>query len=86
MAVARFEFVVARFEVRVEMLPVAVESPVWSVRILPVAVERLVVRSVFVPWSFPNAERTESVAVTVPALEENPARSDVRFILPEKVL
>lgn len=58
----RFEFVIARFPERVAILPVAVAIFVsWRV---------------FVPWSFWSAERTVSVAVTIPADGVNPVRRD----------
>jgi hypothetical protein len=91
--VATLEFVVARFVVRVAIFPVAVARFVWRVEIFPVAVASPIVRlliltscDVLLPWSFWNAERTESVDVTVPDPATNPVRSDERDIFPEKAL
>ena len=39
-----------------------------------------------VPWSFWNAERMESVLVTIPEPATNHERSEVRLSFPEKVL
>ena len=84
---------------RVAISPVAVARLVVRVAIFPVAVARLefvvarfVVRlfiltscAVLLPWSFWNAESTESAAVTVPDPATNAVRREEREIFELKV-
>ena len=97
--VAILPVAVARFVVRVAILPVAVARFVVRVAIFHVAVarfelvvERPIVRlfiltscAVFAPWSFWNAESTESAAVTVPDPATKLVRRDEREIFELKV-
>ena len=80
-----FVLVVARFHERVAMFPVAVAILVFVVASPVVRVVILVSCIVLLPWSFWNAESTESAAVTVPDHATNAVRREVRDILELKV-
>ena len=68
-----------------DVVPFHPNTHVVLLYVTPLPAERFA-SDIFVHWSFWNAERTESVAVTVPDDAENPVRSDVRLSFPENAL